>query len=241
VCLFSAPQFHNLTTQWPAEVSGWALDRKARRPRSRHLPRVVRFPVRAADARVEEHVIEGVRVRSQCREDGGRLLGTATRSAATSPLEALRDCRGKRRASADDLWEAAKVCRVANVMRPYLRVCRDQGASVQRGGVRERSPAATRRQRGETHQMLLIRYALERLLYRLAVSNTPDTSPQRAVARCGGQAAPADSATSICSGKANRASSGWSRSFATSRAETVEDDGLRFDPESVQGQRIEGG
>ena len=35
-------------------------------------------------------------------------------------LEALRDCRGQRRASMDEIWRAAQVCRVANVMRPYL-------------------------------------------------------------------------------------------------------------------------
>ncbi len=33
---------------------------------------------------------------------------------------ALRDCLKQRRATIDDLWKAAKVCRVANVMRPYL-------------------------------------------------------------------------------------------------------------------------
>jgi hypothetical protein len=35
-------------------------------------------------------------------------------------LEALRECRRLKQASMDDLWAAAKVCRVANVMRPYL-------------------------------------------------------------------------------------------------------------------------
>ena len=35
-------------------------------------------------------------------------------------LEALKDARAKRKATADDLWRYAKVCRVANVMRPYL-------------------------------------------------------------------------------------------------------------------------
>ncbi len=34
-------------------------------------------------------------------------------------LEALRDARTKR-VSADELWHYAKICRVANVMRPYL-------------------------------------------------------------------------------------------------------------------------
>jgi predicted transcriptional regulator of viral defense system len=35
-------------------------------------------------------------------------------------LEALRECRHLKKASMDELWAAAKVCRVANVMRPYL-------------------------------------------------------------------------------------------------------------------------
>lgn len=37
-------------------------------------------------------------------------------------LEALRDARRQKKASADDLWRYAKICRVANVMRPYLEV-----------------------------------------------------------------------------------------------------------------------
>lgn len=35
-------------------------------------------------------------------------------------LEALKDARAKKKASADDLWRFAKICRVTNVMRPYL-------------------------------------------------------------------------------------------------------------------------
>ena len=35
-------------------------------------------------------------------------------------LEALRETWRNRKATMDELWEAAKVCRVANVMRPYL-------------------------------------------------------------------------------------------------------------------------
>ena len=35
-------------------------------------------------------------------------------------MEALRDCWKQRRATMDELWQAAKICRVANVMRPYL-------------------------------------------------------------------------------------------------------------------------
>jgi hypothetical protein len=35
-------------------------------------------------------------------------------------LEALKEARARGKASAEDLWRYAKVCRVANVMRPYL-------------------------------------------------------------------------------------------------------------------------
>jgi predicted transcriptional regulator of viral defense system len=35
-------------------------------------------------------------------------------------LEALRDARAKKKATAEDLWRFARICRVANVMRPYL-------------------------------------------------------------------------------------------------------------------------
>ena len=35
-------------------------------------------------------------------------------------LEALRETWRARRATMDDLWRYAKICRVANVMRPYL-------------------------------------------------------------------------------------------------------------------------
>jgi hypothetical protein len=35
-------------------------------------------------------------------------------------LEALREARRTRKASADELWRYAKINRVTNVMRPYL-------------------------------------------------------------------------------------------------------------------------
>jgi hypothetical protein len=40
-------------------------------------------------------------------------------------LEALRETWRNRKATMDELWEAAGVCRVANIMRPYLGVYGD--------------------------------------------------------------------------------------------------------------------
>jgi hypothetical protein len=35
-------------------------------------------------------------------------------------IEALKECRRSKKGTMDELWAAAKICRVANVMRPYL-------------------------------------------------------------------------------------------------------------------------
>jgi len=35
-------------------------------------------------------------------------------------LEALREAWGARRSTSQDLWKYAEICRVTNVMRPYL-------------------------------------------------------------------------------------------------------------------------
>jgi predicted transcriptional regulator of viral defense system len=125
ICLLSALRFYGLTTQVPFEV--WiAIDRKAHRPNGSsddHLTplNIVRFSGQALTEGVEEHTIEGVTV---------KIYGPAKTVAdcfkyrnkigVDVAVEALRDCWQKRRASADDLWRYAKICRVANVMRPYM-------------------------------------------------------------------------------------------------------------------------
>lgn len=121
VCLLSALRFHGLTTQAPFKV--WlAIDRKARLPRVRDLPlHIVRFSEEALSSGIEEHQIEGVQVKvyspaktvTDCFKYRNKIgLDVA--------LEALRDCRQQRKCTVDDLWHYAKICRVANVMKPYL-------------------------------------------------------------------------------------------------------------------------
>jgi predicted transcriptional regulator of viral defense system len=121
VCLLSALRFHAITRQLSHDV--WlAIDAKARRPKPDGLSlRVVRFSGNALTSGIEEHSIEGVKVRIynpaktvvDCFKYRNKLgLDVA--------IEALRDCKRQRRATMDDLWRYAKVCRMANVMRPYL-------------------------------------------------------------------------------------------------------------------------
>ncbi len=131
VCLLSALRFHELTTQNPSEV--WlAIDRKARAPAERELPlRIVRFSGKARLKGIEEHAIDGVKVRiynpaktvADCFKYR-RKIGTDV------ALEALRDCWHSKRCTMDDLWRYAAVCRVTNVMRPYLEaVAAEEGGA----------------------------------------------------------------------------------------------------------------
>jgi len=121
VCLLSALRFHDLTTQSPFQV--WlAISDKARLPKTDNPPlRIVRFSKKTLAYGVQEHRIEGVSVRifspAKTVADCFRYRNKIGLDVA---LEALRECRRKRRATSDELWQAAKVCRVANVMRPYL-------------------------------------------------------------------------------------------------------------------------
>jgi predicted transcriptional regulator of viral defense system len=121
VCLLSALQFHGLTTQSPSEV--WlAIGEKARKPKAEYPPlRIVRFSGKAQTEGVAEQEIEGVTVRvTNPAKTVADCFKYRNKIGLDVALEALRDCRRKRKATADELWRYAKVCRVTNVMRPYL-------------------------------------------------------------------------------------------------------------------------
>jgi len=123
VCLLSALQFHNLGTQSPFEV--WiAVERKSARPHIDYPPlRIVRFSGIALTEGIEKHQIDGVEVKifnkaktiADCFKYRNKIgLDVA--------MEALKDCRQQRLCTNDQLWKYAKICRVANVMMPYLEV-----------------------------------------------------------------------------------------------------------------------
>lgn len=120
-CLLTALQFHGLTTQLPRQV--WLA-----MPSGSHVPKIdypplkmVQFTGKAYSEGIETHERDRVQLRvygvaktvADCFKHRNKIgLDVA--------LEALKDARAKNKASADDLWRFAKICRVANVMRPYL-------------------------------------------------------------------------------------------------------------------------
>jgi predicted transcriptional regulator of viral defense system len=121
VALLSALRFHDLTTQNPADI--WlAIDRTARAPADTGLPlRIVRFSGEARTEGVETHTVDGVPVPiygaaktvADCFKYR-RKIGTDV------AVEALRDYLATGADTLDELWRYAAVCRVTNVMRPYL-------------------------------------------------------------------------------------------------------------------------
>ncbi len=121
VCLLSALQFHKFTTQSPHQV--WmAIGVKAWTPHITSPPiRFVRMSGPALPFGVKEYPVHGgtlkVYTPAKTVADCFKFRNKIGTDVA---LEALRECRRLKKASMDELWAAAKVCRVANIMRPYL-------------------------------------------------------------------------------------------------------------------------
>jgi predicted transcriptional regulator of viral defense system len=121
ICLLSALRFHELTSELPREV--WmAVDVKAWPPHIAPLPlRLVRFSGAALTAGVEAHVVEGVPVRiTSAAKTVVDCFKYRNKIGVDVAVEALRDCRRKRACAGDELRRYAAICRMTNVMRPYL-------------------------------------------------------------------------------------------------------------------------
>ena len=121
VCLLSALCFHDLTTQSPFEV--WlAIPNKARAPKMGYPPlRIVRFSGEALTVGVEDHVIDGVPVRvTSVARTVADCFKFRNKIGLDVALEALQEAWRAKRVSMDELWHYATLCRVTNVMRPYM-------------------------------------------------------------------------------------------------------------------------
>ena len=123
ICLLSALSVHGLGTQLPREV--WiAIPHKARTPRLPELPvKVVRFSGASLRYAVGSTAFEGVpaRITSPARTvvDCFRFRRLVGKDVA---LEALGDALRERKASADEIWRAAEVCRARSLVGPVLEV-----------------------------------------------------------------------------------------------------------------------
>jgi predicted transcriptional regulator of viral defense system len=120
-CLLSALQIHNLTTQLPRQV--WIA-----MPHGSHLPKIDYPPLKMLQYsglaysegiqtieydKVIMRVYNPAKTVADCFKHRSKIgLDVA--------IEALKEVRRKQKASVEELWHFAKICRVANIMRPYL-------------------------------------------------------------------------------------------------------------------------
>jgi predicted transcriptional regulator of viral defense system len=123
VCLLSALQFHDFTTQTTREV--WmALPAKAWRPRNPGLPlRFVYLSGPALESGIQERKIHGATIRvyspAKTVADCFKFRNKVGMDVA---MEALREGWRARRFQMDELTAAAKACRVWRIMRPYMEL-----------------------------------------------------------------------------------------------------------------------
>lgn len=121
ICLLSALAFHEIGTQLPSDV--WiARGRGTWDPRVDYPPiRVVRFSGEALVAGVETHTLEGRKVKiygiAKTIADCFKFRNKIGLDVA---LEALTDAWRHRRFRMDELDRYSRICRVQNIMRPYL-------------------------------------------------------------------------------------------------------------------------
>ena len=121
ICLSSALRFHELTTESPFEV--WiAVRRDSWKPRTDYPPiRAVRFSPESFEFGITEQTVEDGKIRvyspAKTVADCFKFKGKVGTELA---IQALREAFRQKKVTIDELWKAAKVCRVANIMRPYM-------------------------------------------------------------------------------------------------------------------------
>ena len=121
ICLVSALSYYDMTTQIPHRVS-IAVPRQSRVPSLVHPPLVVhRFAQASFEAGIEVRRFDNVPVRIYSVEktivDSFKFLN---RIGMDVVLEALRNYHERGKIDIGKVIEYARICRVENVMRPYL-------------------------------------------------------------------------------------------------------------------------
>ena len=120
-CLVTALRFHNIGTQAPYKV--WiAIERRSAEPRINNPKiRVFRFSGGAYSEGISKYVIEGVNIKvynpSKTISDCFKYRNKIGLDVA---IEALRDGWEQKKFTVNELWKYAKICRVTNIMRPYI-------------------------------------------------------------------------------------------------------------------------
>lgn len=121
VCLLSALDFHELTTQF-AHALWLMIDRQGRPPKiERPSIEIVYASGESRTAGVDTHTIEGVPVRiTNPAKTVADCFKYRDRVGHDLAIEALRDCLRQRKATPGQIHEMAQIDRVTHRLRPYI-------------------------------------------------------------------------------------------------------------------------
>ena len=123
ICLLSALQFHEITTQMPDKV--WMAIRRGQRvPAPGKIPvHTVKFSGQAFHEGIEEHKKEGVIIRAYSpAKTVADCFKFRSRIGLDVAREALIDSLKQKKATRDEIWRYSKICRVSKIILPYLEM-----------------------------------------------------------------------------------------------------------------------
>lgn len=121
ICLLSALRMHEIGLQMPSQV--WlALPHKLKPPRLEYPQlRIVRMSGPALTSGIERRIVDGVPVPVfSAAKTVVDCFKYRNKIGTDVAVEALREGWRARKFKLADIWRYARICRVANVMRPYL-------------------------------------------------------------------------------------------------------------------------
>ena len=121
ICLLSALSYHQIGTQNPHQI--WmAIDRAMRKPKVDYPPiRIFRFSGPSLKEGIEEKKIEGVSVRVyNPAKTVADCFKYRNKVGIDVAIEALKECWRSGRCEIDELVNYARICRVSNIMQPYM-------------------------------------------------------------------------------------------------------------------------
>jgi predicted transcriptional regulator of viral defense system len=121
ICLASALSFHNIGTQLPRKV--WlALKKGSAQPHLAYPPlSTVRLSGPCFSEGIDEHQIEGVTVKVyNPAKTVADCFKFRNRIGLEAAIEAARECLHEQKATSDEVYHYAKMCRVWNIMKSYL-------------------------------------------------------------------------------------------------------------------------
>jgi len=121
ICLISALSYHELTTQIPHDIN-IALPTGKKAPKIDYPPiQPYWFNQRSYEAGIETHLLDGIELKVYSAE---KTLADSfkfrNKIGMDVVLEALKLYREKQRIDVNSLMKYAKICRVQNIIKPYL-------------------------------------------------------------------------------------------------------------------------